>query len=192
MSGCCSPKRSGPAFESAATRLVEALRSEEVATSLIAVDPGSADDLGVIHIWVGGNRDGPAGQRAGFCWGLLTSVPSIWHQVNTIWSWGPLIKAKTESFQLSSSERSMTEISPFLLPDEVDRISRMCDLTRSRLEKRGRFPNASASAIVKLHGGGPILSGGWPIPKVGNYPQGIPNGLSKGRKWCCDGRHAPP
>ena len=30
--------------------------------------------------------------------------------------------------------------SPFLLPYEVDEITRMCDLTRSRLEKAGRFP----------------------------------------------------
>jgi predicted DNA-binding transcriptional regulator AlpA len=35
----------------------------------------------------------------------------------------------------------MTEtISPFILPDEVERITTMCDLTRSRLEKRNRFP----------------------------------------------------
>jgi prophage regulatory protein len=35
----------------------------------------------------------------------------------------------------------MTEaISPFLLPDEVYAITRMCDLTLSRMEKRGRFP----------------------------------------------------
>jgi len=51
------PKRSGPQFEKfekAATQFVEALRAEEIAVSLITVDPGSAEDLGVIHIWVGG------------------------------------------------------------------------------------------------------------------------------------------
>ncbi len=30
--------------------------------------------------------------------------------------------------------------SPFFLQDEVNEISRVCDLTRSRLEKRGLFP----------------------------------------------------
>jgi prophage regulatory protein len=35
----------------------------------------------------------------------------------------------------------MTEIvSPFMLPDEVERITTLRDLTRWRLEKRGRFP----------------------------------------------------
>lgn len=29
---------------------------------------------------------------------------------------------------------------PFLLPDEVDHISTMCDLTRARLERNGKFP----------------------------------------------------
>jgi predicted nucleotidyltransferase len=48
------PKRSGPIFERAATQLVEALRAEDIATSLITVDPGDAEDLGVIHVWVGG------------------------------------------------------------------------------------------------------------------------------------------
>jgi hypothetical protein len=30
--------------------------------------------------------------------------------------------------------------SPFFLQSEVDEVSRICDLTRSRLEKRGLFP----------------------------------------------------
>ena len=33
----------------------------------------------------------------------------------------------------------MTE-TPFLLPSEVDKISRVTDMTRMRLEKSGRFP----------------------------------------------------
>ena len=38
------------------------------------------------------------------------------------------------------SERFPMIESPFLLPSEVDKISRLSDLTRWRLEKSGRFP----------------------------------------------------
>jgi predicted DNA-binding transcriptional regulator AlpA len=30
--------------------------------------------------------------------------------------------------------------SPFLLPDELDKLTRVSDLTRARMEKRGLFP----------------------------------------------------
>jgi predicted DNA-binding transcriptional regulator AlpA len=33
-----------------------------------------------------------------------------------------------------------TSDSPFLLPDELDKLTRVSDLTRSRMEKRGLFP----------------------------------------------------
>jgi predicted DNA-binding transcriptional regulator AlpA len=34
----------------------------------------------------------------------------------------------------------MENPSPFLLPSEVDEISRLCDVTRRRHESRGQFP----------------------------------------------------
>jgi predicted DNA-binding transcriptional regulator AlpA len=40
--------------------------------------------------------------------------------------------------------------SPFLLPDEVEQISRLCDLTRMRQEKRGRFPKRVKLAKRKI------------------------------------------
>jgi hypothetical protein len=48
------PKRSGQVFENAATQLAEALRAEDITASLIVIDPGDEQDLGIIHVWVGG------------------------------------------------------------------------------------------------------------------------------------------
>ncbi|MBV9459317.1 MAG: AlpA family phage regulatory protein [Bradyrhizobium sp.] len=47
--------------------------------------------------------------------------------------------ARSSSGGYDCAESAMTE-SPFLLNDEVEAISRMGDLARSRLEKLGRFP----------------------------------------------------
>ena len=40
--------------------------------------------------------------------------------------------------------------SPFVLPDEVDKISLVCDLTRRRQEKLGRFPSRIKLANRKI------------------------------------------
>jgi predicted DNA-binding transcriptional regulator AlpA len=34
----------------------------------------------------------------------------------------------------------MPESSPFILSDELDEITLVCDVTRRRMEKRGKFP----------------------------------------------------
>ena len=40
--------------------------------------------------------------------------------------------------------------SPFVLPDEADKISLLCDLTRRRQEKLGRFPERIKLANRKI------------------------------------------
>jgi Prophage CP4-57 regulatory protein (AlpA) len=40
--------------------------------------------------------------------------------------------------------------SPFVLPDEADKISLVCDLTRRRQEKLGRFPERIKLANRKI------------------------------------------
>jgi prophage regulatory protein len=47
---------------------------------------------------------------------------------------------KSSSLLRFARERSAMIESPFLLLPEVDKISRLSDLTRWRLEKSGRFP----------------------------------------------------
>jgi hypothetical protein len=41
-------------------------------------------------------------------------------------------------------------MSPFLLPDEVDTIALICDMTRMRQEKLGRFPKRIKLANRKV------------------------------------------
>jgi len=73
----------------------------------------------------------------------LTSIDNVGNHKNRTSVWGPPIKPtskKRSSLFFVAVQRCPMMESPFFLQDEVNEISRVCDLTRSRLEKRGLFP----------------------------------------------------